>query len=120
MHHGLSLATTAGNYEFGGISTTVGKNSIESTQPSLHEKLRVMKMRSHKKINRDYSVSLMQPIKLDADASIISVNHEHSIHEPVIRSTQQRSTDNLNFFGAGPNGDFDRNQSKLYNAVKHQ
>lgn len=46
-----------------------------------------MKIRSHKKINRDYSVSLMQPIKLDADASIISVNNEYSFHEPVVRST---------------------------------
>ena len=111
---------TNGNYEFTGISTTAGKNSIESTQPSLQEKLKSVKLRTVKKINRDYSVSMMQPIHLDADTSIITISNEYAMHEPIVRSTQQRSTENLNLFGTGSTGDFDYNQSKLYNAVKKQ
>ena len=70
---------------------------------------------------------MMQPIRLDGDSSVLSNNHGTSAHE--YRSQQQEhyvrgsaSSDigRQKIFMGGPSGNFDRNQSKLYQAVKLQ
>ena len=77
-----------------------------------------------------FSVSMMQPIRLESNASVLSNHNNRSVgqeqyrsvqQEPRIRSSASGSADGQKGLAVGgPSSNFDHNQSKLYHAVKLQ